>query len=83
MSRREAFDGDLRTFAHDLNKGRARAKPGCTLEISTFTWNNLEPAERFLITSALERHGVRYDIVSQVGTALWICPDEPPKGPGT
>jgi hypothetical protein len=76
MARREAFNGDLRSFVYDLDKGRAELKPECTLEISTATWNLLDRAEQVLIESKLQRHGVRYHIVSQIGTPLWICPDD-------
>jgi hypothetical protein len=74
MSNRDSLGlADLELLTLRIAEGLVVARPGCTLEISTFVWNrnSFEAQHRF--EEACEVHGIPFAVKEQIGGIEWVC----------
>ncbi|HET8648608.1 MAG TPA: hypothetical protein VFL95_01090 [Gemmatimonadales bacterium] len=65
---------DLAVFARRLGDGSLANRPGATLEVSKFVWdqNSFEAQQAF--EAACEQHGIKFAVVERVGGIEWTGP---------
>jgi hypothetical protein len=65
---------DLAVFAERIADRSLANRPECTLEVSTFVWNQNSFQNQLQFERACQAHGVRFEIVDRVGGIEWACP---------
>jgi hypothetical protein len=77
MNGRESIGlADLEILTLRIAEGLMVARPGCTLEISTYVWNRntFEVQHRF--EDACETRGIPFAVKEQIGGIEWVCAQE-------
>lgn len=82
MDERHRVDtADLGDIARRILDGTFELRPGCFLEVSTFSWNNNDDHDRQTFIDACKRKSVPYEVVPQIGGIDWVCPKKPDATP--
>ena len=75
MSARESIGlADLELLTLRISEGLVAARPGCTLEISTYVWNRNSFDAQHRFEDACDAHGIRFAVKEQIGGIEWVCP---------
>ncbi len=74
MTGRESIGlADLELLTLRIAEGLLTARPGCTLEISTYVWNRNAFEAQQAFEDACEAHGISFAVKEQIGGIEWVC----------
>jgi hypothetical protein len=77
MNGRESIGlADLEILTLRIAEGLVVARPGCTLEISTYVWNRNSFEAQHHFEDACERRGIPFAVKEQIGGIEWVCAPE-------
>lgn len=64
---------DLELLARRIADGSFPNRIGCTLEVSSFAWNQNPFEARLTFEDACRGAGIRFEVVERVGSIEWVC----------
>jgi hypothetical protein len=75
MTGRESIGlADLELVTLRISEGLMTARPGCTLEISTYVWNRNAFVVQQRFEEVCHSHGIAFSVREQIGGIEWVCP---------